>query len=548
MATDERFDELISGWLEETAPQRLPERVLSATFERTRRRRQQVGWRVRLGRPQMPRFVAALGSAAVIVVAAALTLNVVVNPQRVGGPPSSGSPSSSQSPNSGGMWPQSTLEEVHAAQERADAGDPDYTWQVDSQLFTDDTWTSEEPGQIEIVDRFLREVLGWEAYVLNPWAGMVRDGVYDVFYDQRYLRCAPGNTNPLYPPGPEPEKGELCAPTIDDVSYESVSLDLAQLDRQDRDGIWVVNRWGLTAPFLQADPVTVEAQAMERLEEFLAARIAGTGGEGRVQVDTDGVPLLYATTSGAPYERYEIERLSGPQWPYGRMTFAARLFAAGDATVVEQEISWRNGGLWLDYLSTTENGQPIVLSFASSDGEVTASAPSTWVSYWPGSAADGLATDVWFGLLSRGPNIDGEEHIGFVDPVAYDSWCAENGGSPLLSAPADAAAIAQQVIADPDFETTAPVAARIGGLEAVSIDVALAPGGEACGVGMIEISRWIHTIGWDPGLRLRLYLVDLPDGMSVETLAISVVAPEARFEEFIEETASIIESIEFHAP
>ena len=28
MATDERFDELISGWLEETAPQRLPERVL----------------------------------------------------------------------------------------------------------------------------------------------------------------------------------------------------------------------------------------------------------------------------------------------------------------------------------------------------------------------------------------------------------------------------------------------------------------------------------------------------------------------------------------
>ena len=29
MATDERFDELISGWLEETAPQRLPERVLT---------------------------------------------------------------------------------------------------------------------------------------------------------------------------------------------------------------------------------------------------------------------------------------------------------------------------------------------------------------------------------------------------------------------------------------------------------------------------------------------------------------------------------------
>ena len=196
---DERFDELISGWLEETAPQRLPERVLSATFERTRRRRQQVGWRVRLGRPQMPRFVAALGSAAVIVVAAALTLNVLVNPQRAGGPPSSDAPSSSQEPDLGRHVAAVDVEEVHAAQERADAGDPDYTWQVDPQLFTDGVG-GDEPGQIEIVDRFLREVLGWEAYVLNPWAGMVRDGVYDVLYDQRYLRCAPGEHEPAVPP------------------------------------------------------------------------------------------------------------------------------------------------------------------------------------------------------------------------------------------------------------------------------------------------------------------------------------------------------------
>ena len=64
-----------------------------------------------------------------------------------------------------------------------------------------------------------------------------------------------------------------------------MSLDLAQLDRQGRDGIWVVNRWELTAPFAQADPAVVEARATERLEEFLAARIAGTGAEGQVQVD-----------------------------------------------------------------------------------------------------------------------------------------------------------------------------------------------------------------------------------------------------------------------
>jgi hypothetical protein len=48
-------------------------------------------------------------------------------------------------------------------------------------------------------------------------------------------------------------------------------------------------------------------------------------------------------------------------------------------------------------------------------------------------------------------------------------------------APANAAAIAQQVIADPNFEATAPVAVRVGGLEALSIDIALAPGGRASG-------------------------------------------------------------------
>jgi hypothetical protein len=195
----------------------------------------------------------------------------------------------------------------------------------------------------------------------------------------------------------------------------------------------------------------------------------------------------------------------------------------------------------------TENGQPVELSYTSPDGEVTVSAPSTWYDLWPEEAAHEVAPDVWFGLLWQGPGPrDSNEYIGLVDPVAYDSWCAANGGSPVLSAPAGAAAIAQQVIADPNFETTAPVAARVGGVEAVSIDVALAPGGSNCGVQMIAISRWIHSL--EPGLRLRLYLVDLPEGMSVETLAITVVAPEERFEEFIEQTTPIIDSIEFHAP
>ena len=43
------------------------------------------------------------------------------------------------------------------------------------------------------------------------------------------------------------------------------------------------------------------------------------------------------------------------------------------------------------------------------------------------------------------------------------------------------------------------------------------------------------------------YLVDLAEGKSAETLAITVVAPEDRFDEVIADTAPIIGSIEFHA-
>ena len=251
-------------------------------------------------------------------------------------------------PTSGGMWPQSTLEEVRAAQELADAGDPDYTWQVGPQLTEDDPWWRTSTNSSSSTGSSVRCWAGRRTCSTHGKAGTSTtiggtDGWVDgALTDQRYLRCAPGRTNPLYPPQPDSEQpGESCAPTLDDLRYESVSLDLAQLDRQGRDGIWVVNRWRLTAPFAQADPAAVEAQATERLEEFLAARIAGTGAEGHVQVDPDiDVPLLYATTSGAPYERYEIERVDGPQWPNGRMTFSARLFADGDATVVEQEIRW----------------------------------------------------------------------------------------------------------------------------------------------------------------------------------------------------------------
>ncbi len=56
------------------------------------------------------------------------------------------------------------------------------------------------------------------------------------------------------------------------------------------------------------------------------------------------VPLLYATTSGASYERYEIERVDGRGGPRRNGTFRVRLFADGDASVIEQQfclVEWR---------------------------------------------------------------------------------------------------------------------------------------------------------------------------------------------------------------
>jgi hypothetical protein len=82
MATDRRLDERISRWLEAEAPDRLPDRVLQATFERTRKTRQQGGWHVLLGRFHMTRSVIALSGAAfvVVVAAVALTLNYANQP------------------------------------------------------------------------------------------------------------------------------------------------------------------------------------------------------------------------------------------------------------------------------------------------------------------------------------------------------------------------------------------------------------------------------------------------------------------------------------
>jgi hypothetical protein len=103
MTGNERFEDSIGRWLEETAPNRLPQRVLAATFERTRRTRQDPAWRGVLRTPQIPRFIPALGGAAVLVMATVLVLNVIPLFGPAASPRSSltpgGSPTAAASPS-----------------------------------------------------------------------------------------------------------------------------------------------------------------------------------------------------------------------------------------------------------------------------------------------------------------------------------------------------------------------------------------------------------------------------------------------------------------
>ena len=84
MATDDTFDELISTWLQETAPAEIPGRVLEEAAQRTRTSRQQVRWRGLLRGMDLSRAILVLGGTAAIVVAAVVALSPRVGQPEVG--------------------------------------------------------------------------------------------------------------------------------------------------------------------------------------------------------------------------------------------------------------------------------------------------------------------------------------------------------------------------------------------------------------------------------------------------------------------------------
>jgi hypothetical protein len=450
---------------------------------------------------------------------------------------------------SGGMWPQSSLEEVRQAQELADEGDPAYTWQVDPTLAAGGNW------EAEIFDRFLREELGWEAFDFDLYG----PGLYEwkppaTWSGVVFVRCASGETNPLYPNDPG-----SCAPTIDGLRYETVSIDAAQLDRRGPTGIWVVTRWQMLPPFEQVTPPS-DAEIAEVLNGFLEARVAGEGAERYLTDPEPAVPLLYEANAGAPYTRGEFEVVRGPEWPYGNNAeLEVRLFAG--ETVVEQRFlliscyqpSARgcvaaNEGLtimWAGGPRTTENGEAVALGYSIVDGEVTFAATNPPWSFDPAWVLDSPRT-----MAALTADFGGIRIV--ADPLPVGTGCEAD------AAPADAQAWAERILSDPDIEATEPTPIRIAGVEALQMDVAPAAGASICDSGGEpvlftsiqpdgQVAGWRGQVGLWHRYSYRVYLLDVPAGSS-RILAVVVFAFDRDFDEVVEAAVPVLDSLEFHAP
>ena len=142
------------------------------------------------------------------------------------------------------------------------------------------------------------------------------------------------------------------------------------------------------------------------------------------------------------------------------------------------------------------------------------------------------------------------------DPAPRQESCEQTGGTVV-----SAEALARALGAHPGLEPTEPVSDRVGGIDALRLDVAPVQGASTCegsgegighwdGVPVLTATR--HTKLGPPlvsgvahGKRMRVYLLDLPGGAAARTLAIMIVATEADFEMAVEAARPILDSFDF---
>jgi len=182
------------------------------------------------------------------------------------------------------------------------------------------------------------------------------------------------------------------------------------------------------------------------------------------------------------------------------------------------------------------------------DGEVTfdVATPDLWDEPWDGVVGDAgdLSTFMLF-------NLDRSSMMIMADPLPVGPGC-EPGPEP-----ADAEALASSIRSNPDIESTAPVPASVAGVDALRMDVAFGPGTGCRELGLGRAA--VAGTGYlqENGGVMRLYLLDLPEGMSARVLGIAIVAPHKSqrcdpgstpcFQRVMEAAAPVLDSFEFHA-
>ena len=178
---------------------------------------------------------------------------------------------------------------------------------------------------------------------------------------------------------------------------------------------------------------------------------------------------------------------------------------------------------------TTENGQAVPVPYSLLDGEVTfAAAPP-----WSPTSLDRTSTTL--GGVGRGAAVQFTRFTITADPRT-GMGC--EAGPPA----ADAGALVRSIRSNPDLEATAPVAVSVGGIDALRMDV-LAPGRPEVGTCAPTVLEQLPLMQGEE--RMRVYLLDLPGGMSARILAVAISAHRSQFEHVVKAATTVLDSFEF---
>lgn len=271
-------------------------------------------------------------------------------------------------------------------------------------------------------------------------------------------------------------------------------------------------------------------------------------GTGRLEGPTTLVvpsPVLACDDGGDP-------TIGAPQ-EAGLSNYTLVLDPATDRLFDNLGVAWHRGATPENGANTTTEceGEPPVGSPGTCSmlgGEVTFHADRPWTDH-----VESYLDPRLFFLLD--PGGDPDPRSGTEDDAAIEILAnplPEASCDPLPGVPASAEALVRAIRSNPDLEATVPVAERVGGIDALRLDVAAVPGASTCplefGGTRIPVVSVSNRGGWgviEHGDLARLYVLDLPGG-SARALAIMITAPEAAFERVAEAAAPVLESFEFH--